>query len=248
MLFSVRRVKRVFVLVTIAIATCAVAVVVGWAGYALVAWLGYGRIQVDRRPDVLLDRFMPNYEIAERHESRVAAPATVTYAAACAFDLQQSPIIREIFRGREILLRAPHENQPLPTQLLAQTLRLGWGVLAEEPGHELVMGAVTRPWESQVTFHAVPPEQFASFTAPGYAQIVWTLSADRIDEHTSLFRTITRVRTTSADAREKFRRYWSIYSPGILLIRSEALRVVRSEAERRYRESGSDLPPSPCPR
>jgi hypothetical protein len=34
-----------------------------------------------------------------------------------------------------------------------------------------------------------------------------------------------------------FRRYWSIFSPGILLIRREALRVVRAEAERRYRES-----------
>jgi hypothetical protein len=240
--------KRALAAALIILATGAGTIVAGWTGYALVAWLGYGRLQVDRRPDALFDRFMPTYEIAERHETRVAAPASVTYAAACAFDLQQSAIVRAIFRGREILLRAPREREVLPTQLLAQTLRIGWGVLAEDPGHEFVMGAVTQPWEPQVTFHAVPPDRFASFGTPGYAQIAWSISADRIDERTSLLRTITRVRTTDAASREKFRRYWATYSPGILLIRFEALRVVRGEAERRYREMGRNAQPSPCPR
>src|ERR1700688_267519 len=149
--------KRAVSVALIALGTGAGTIVAGWTGYALVAWLGYGRLQVDRRPDALFDRFMPTYEIAERHETRVAAPASVTYAAACAFDLQQSAIVRAIFHGREILLRAPREREVLPTQLLAQTLRIGWGVLAEDPGHEFVMGAVTQPWEPQVTFHAVPP-------------------------------------------------------------------------------------------
>jgi hypothetical protein len=244
----VRGLKRALVIVAIAFATFIGAAIIGWAAYALVAWLGYSRIQVDRQPDPLVDRFMPKYEISERHEIRVAAPAHLTYAAACAFDLQQSAIIRGIFRGREILLHPPPERRTLPTQLLAQTLQIGWGVLAEEPGRELVMGAVTQPWEPQVVFRSLPPERFAAFDAPGFAQIVWTLSAQRIDARTSVFRTITRVRTTDENARQEFRRYWSIYSPGILLIRSEALRVVRSEAERRYREGGKDMPPAPCPR
>jgi hypothetical protein len=57
------------------------------------------------------------------------------------------------------------------------------------------------------------------------------------DMWTSVFRTVTRVRTTDPQARRMFRRYWSTFSPGILLIRREALRVVRAEAERRHRES-----------
>lgn len=236
------------VIVAVALPTCIGAIIVGWTFYALVAWFGYSRIQVDRQPDPLVDHFMPTYEISERFETRVAAPAYVTYAAACAFDLQQSAIIRGIFRGREILLHPPTEQRSLPTQLLAQTLQIGWGVLAEEPGREIVLGAVTRPWEPQVVFRSLRPERFAAFDTPGYAQIVWTLSALRINERASVFRTITRVRTTDADARQKFRRYWSTYSPGILLIRSEALRVVRSEAERRFREAVKDVPPEPCPR
>jgi hypothetical protein len=94
---------------------------------------------------------MPRYEIAERHETRVAAPAGVTHAAACAFDLQQSEVIQAVFRGRDVLMRAPHDDKPLPTQLLAKTRQLGWRVLAEDPSHELVMGPVTQPWEQQVT-------------------------------------------------------------------------------------------------
>ena len=58
-----------------------------------------------------------------------------------------------------------------------------------------------------MVFHSLPLERFAAFDAPEYAQIVWTLSAMRIDDRTSVFRTITRVRTTDADARRRFRRY-----------------------------------------
>jgi hypothetical protein len=38
--------------------------------------------------------------------------------------------------------------------------------------------------------------------------------------------------TTDAQSRRRFRRYWSVVSPGILLIRHETLRLVRREAER----------------
>jgi hypothetical protein len=131
---------------------------------------------------------------------------------------------------------APH-GQPAPREpLVGQTLRLGWGVLAEEPGRELVMGAVTQPWKGAVTFRRLAPEKFAAFDEPGYAKIVWTLLAEPLGASESIFRTVTRVRTTDAASRAKFRRYWSIFSPGILLIRSESLRVVRRNAERRYRE------------
>jgi hypothetical protein len=40
------------------------------------------------------------------------------------------------------------------------------------------------------------------------------------------------VSTTDATARRRFRRYWAVMSPGILLIRYEMLRLVRREAER----------------
>ena len=85
-------------------------------------------------------------------------------------------------------------------------------------------------------FRALPPEEFADFHDPGYAKIVWTLRADPIGGSESVFRTETRVTTTDAVSRSKFRRYWSLLSPGILLIRRLSLQPLRREAERRARD------------
>jgi len=60
--------------------------------------------------------------------------------------MQNSPLVRAIFKGREILLRARPEARSLPRGLLAQTKGLGWATLAEVPGREIVMGAATVPW------------------------------------------------------------------------------------------------------
>jgi hypothetical protein len=97
----------------------------------------------------------------------------------------------------------------------------------------LVMGAVTQPWRADVAFRALPPEEFAAFSEPGYVKIAWTLRADPIGPSTSVFRTETRAIATDSDSRVRFRRYWAFLSPGILLIRYELLRLLETEAERR---------------
>jgi len=119
-----------------------------------------------------------------------------------------------------------------PTGLFALTQSLGWRVLAEVPGREVVMGAATRPWEANVTFRGVPPDEFAAFDEAGYVKIAWTLRADPLSPIESVFRTETRVIATDATARAKFRRYWSLVSPGIIAIRWVMLQPVKREAER----------------
>jgi hypothetical protein len=208
-------------------------VLVGWAGYTAVQWVGYGRVGLDRRTDPLLERFMREYEVAERHETQVRAPAGVTFAAALSLRLEQSRLIRGIFRAREMLMRvSPKEGDAARLPLLEQMQRLGWGVLAEEPERILVMGAVTQPWKRDVSFHALPPAAFADFKTPGYVQILWTLETEPLTQSTCVFRTRTRVRTTDAGARRLFRRYWAFLSPGIRLIRLESLRIVKNQAQR----------------
>jgi hypothetical protein len=91
---------------------------------------------------------------------------------------------------------------------------LGWVVLAEKPGCEIVVGAVTQPWEANVTFRSVSTERFAAFNEPGYVKIVWTLRADAIGDAASIFRTETRAVATDASATREFRRYWAFLSPG----------------------------------
>jgi hypothetical protein len=94
------------------------------------------------------------------------------------------------------------------------------------------MGAVTKPWEPNVVFRALPPGEFAAFNDPDYVKIVWTLRADPIDATHSLFTTETRAIATDEPSRRKFRRYWSFFSPGIILIRWMTLRPLKAAAER----------------
>jgi hypothetical protein len=210
-----------------------------YAAYVGVTWFRYGNVAppAAEDEDPLLDHFFPAYEIVERHQIRVAAPAAVTLDAARDVDLQASPLVRTIIRAREVILRATPDDRRRPRGLLAETQALGWGVLADVPEREVVVGAVTRPWEANVTFHSLPPDQFAEFKEAGYVKIAWTIRAEPITASESIFRTETRAIATDPTARTKFRRYWSFLSPGIIVIRWALLGPVKKEAERRAREA-----------
>jgi hypothetical protein len=202
-------------------------------------WLQYG---YPPSPDIdetdrLLNEFIPTYEVVERHHVRVAAPAAIALAAACDMDLAQSAIVRGIFKTRELVLCAQPDKVRSPRTLLAWARELGWAVLAEIPDREVVLGAVTRPWDANPVFRPLPPQEFARFHEPGYAKIVWTLRADPINATESIARTETRVATTDLTARKAFRRYWSLVSPGVEVIRWVSLRLVKREAEGRMRRS-----------
>ncbi len=215
----------------------AAAAAAGYAAYVGIAWSRYGHACPPRpeEQDPLLDRFMPEYEVAERHHIRVAAPAAMTLAAAQETDLQASPLVRTIIKAREVILGATPDDRARPRGLFREMQALGWGVLADVPGREVVVGAVTRPWEPNVTFRALPPDRFATFDEPGYVKIAWTLRAEPIGSSDSIFRTETRARATDPASRAQFRRYWSFFSPGIILIRWAVLRPVKEAAERSVR-------------
>jgi len=212
-----------------------------YAGLVGFAWLRYGHAPAPAADEVdpLLDAFIPHYDVVERHHVAIGAPAAVTFGALMDMDLEESLLIRAIFKGREICIGADPDVEGRPRGLVSMTKALGWVVLAVVPGRELVMGAVTRPWEPNVVFRGIPPERFAAFNEPGYVKIVWTLRADAGGGRSSVARTETRVLAIDAEARRKFRRYWSRVSPGVALIRQLSLRLVKKEAERRaYVESG----------
>jgi hypothetical protein len=210
----------------------------GYAAYAGAAWTRYGHATRTRRPeeeDGILDRFMPLYDVVERHHVRVAAPAPVALAAAREMDLLESRVVRAIFKGRELMLGATPDDpgDGEPRGLLEAALAIGWGVLADQSGREVVLGAITKPWEPDPVFRDLLPGEFAAFGDPGYVKIVWTLRADPVDDRECIFRTETRAMATDIDARMKFRRYWALVSPGVELIRRAMLVSLKREAERR---------------
>lgn len=218
--------------------TVAATAAIAAAGYAALVVFNraqYGKVKgfAEKGKDSLLDRFIPEPEVAEQHQIGIDAPADVVMAAAREIEFLKSPVIRAIFKMRELALGGAPDGRDHPTALVDQMQSIGWVVLAEQPGREIVFGTATQPWQAAPVFRSIPTGEFRDFAEPGYVKIVWTLRADPIDADASIFRTETRAVATDAAARGKFRRYWSFLSPGIILIRWASLRPLKAEAERR---------------
>jgi hypothetical protein len=183
----------------------------------------------------LLDRFVPQPDMRERHEITIRAPARIVFDVARNFDMHSIPMVQAIFwiRGKVLGARAPAGNRP--TGLVDETLSMGWGRLAEEPGRFFVAGAVCQPWQADVAFSPIPPEQFASFAGPDRVKIAWTLEAEALEPALTRFASETRAVATDDKARVKFRRYWRLARIGIVMIRRLLLPALRRQAERRWR-------------
>jgi hypothetical protein len=182
----------------------------------------------------ILDRFVPNPDVRERHEITIKAPAGLVLEIARNFDMQSIPMVRAIFWLRAKLLGGRISDVRSATGLLDEMVRLGWKCLAEEPGHLLVAGAVCQPWSTDVIFSPIAAEQFADYSGPDQVKIVWTLEAEALGPTLTRFATETRAAATDDLARIKFRRYWRVFGIGIVMIRRLLLPALRRQAERQW--------------
>ncbi|HSG32954.1 MAG TPA: hypothetical protein VLA37_00350 [Sphingomonadaceae bacterium] len=188
----------------------------------------------DREKAAVLDRFVPRPDAGGRHEITIHAPAEVVLDVARNFDMQSIPMIRAIFWLRAKVLGARMPAARPATGLVSEMLGLGWGCLTEEAGHFFVAGAACQPWQADVVFSPIAPEQFATYAEPDQVKIAWTLEAEALGPALTRFATETRVVATDDQARKKFRRYWRIFGIGIVMIRRLLLPALRREAERQW--------------
>jgi hypothetical protein len=208
-----------------------------YAAYAGFTWLRYGHAKPSSRDkgDAMLDQFMPSYDVAIRDDVCVAAPAEITQRVASGIDIQRLAVARVLFNARSALLGGDQEEAGRSRPLLAWMTSLGWIVLAEIPGRAVVIGTITRPWEADATTRIVPPVEFAAFDEPDYVKITTAWGATPLRSGACRFTLRTRVTTTDAIARRRFRRYWSLFSPGSLLIRYVGRYLIKGQAERQAR-------------
>ena len=221
----------------------------GYALYAGATWMRYRHVKSAAQgaePDLLMDSLMPHCEVIERHHIAVDAPAEITLRAAMDQELTAIPLVRAVFKARELVMGSTTPDRSLPSGLTAMVLSIGWRIVAETPGREAVFGAVTQPWKANVVFRGLPPRDFAGFQDPGYVKIIWSLRADPIDASHSIFRTETRAVATDPAARRKFRLYWSFVSPGVAFIRRMSLRPLKSAAQALYSTQAANLASQPA--
>ena len=202
--------------------------------YATVSWLRYGHAKQGKFRDPLIDGVIPDYEVSVRHRISVNAPLEITFDTIRNTEFERSPIVRMLLKTREIVMKAKRVEHRLPHALVEEMAALGWTVLAEEQGREIVLGTATQPWKPNPIFRSVPPAQFAEFQEPGYAKIVLSLRVDPIADERCDVSTETRVETTDASSRALFRSYWAFLSPGVDIIRRVLLQQIKAEAESRY--------------
>jgi hypothetical protein len=156
------------------------------------------------------------------HEVEVRAAPGEVDSALQTLDLGGSWMVRVLFAVRGL---------PREALRLDGLERLGFRILGRAPGEELVLGLIGRFWrwhERPVPFRA---SDFGGFSEPGYARAAWNFSIAPLGEGRTRLRTETRVACTDEGSRRAFRRYWRVVRPFSGLIRMEALRAIRGQAE-----------------
>ena len=190
---------------------------------------------------MLIDRYLPRYDMRSSHEIEIDAPPEVTYRVARELDLSDSPIAKVLFGLRSVpRLLAGGEGPPLNGLTLDTLLESGFKVLGEEPSEELVVGVVGQFWRPASGIRDVPAELFTQFERPGFAKATMNLRV-RPRGAGSRFSTETRVLCIDAAARLRFKLYWTLIGPFSGFIRGEMLRSVKNNAERAAQASVGSL-------
>lgn len=185
-------------------------------------------------PAMLIEQYLPTFDVRDYHELAVQGEPERAYAALRSVDFNRSSLVRALFAVRTLpsrLLSRGVKPAPQLASFLETAVALGWVIFEELPGRELVAGAITQPWASVVRFVGLPAPEFVAFAEPGFAKIVWTLGVQPRAAGSCVLSTETRVLTTDAASRRKFRRYWFVFSPGIRLIRHAALNLAKRDLE-----------------
>jgi hypothetical protein len=182
---------------------------------------------------VLIDRFLPTYDVIEHHETTVDAPVDVTYRAVREFDLARSPVVLALLTLRGLPGLFTGAVKPSRRLGFDEVMRSGFVLLTEEPGREIVLGVVGRFWQVSSGIHRIEPEEFVDFDAPGFAKAAWNFVVSERPGGGSTVVTETRVACTDADSRRKFTCYWRLVGPFSGLIRRVLLRGIKRDAESR---------------
>lgn len=203
-------------------------------------------------PQLLIDHFLPTYDVGVVHADVFRASPAQCYLAACELDLFKTPAIRTLIGIRGLPQRVASTLRPRGTTNSGEATRrtfrfrdmvdLGWIALGETSGVEMVLGQVSRPWKGIAVSAQVPttPEQFASFDESGFAKIAASLRVDPYGSNSAIVTMETRVAITDDTSRRRFRRYWLVIGPFSSLIRRMALRLLATELRRSTPDTPGD--------
>jgi hypothetical protein len=199
---------------------------------------------------LLLDGALPEFGFSRLECVALAAAPPVAYEAARGLDLLtiRSPLLNAAMSARGLPERLRGRSMPTPPSLRVADLfdttgeaweGQPWVALGENPGRELVFGAVGKPWRASIEWRRVEPEHFTSFDEAGWAKMAAAFVVHPYGTRRSLLTYEARTACTDPASTARFSRYWTLVSPGVGVVLRGTLRAVKAAAEQGSRPAGA---------
>jgi hypothetical protein len=197
---------------------------------------------------LIIDGVLPRYDVTRIDVCVVDAPPDVVYDAARHLDFLEissrlvdaAMWLRSAPTTVAAKLRGEEPPPPPPSMRLGDlfdhpedTGLEGWIGLGEDPGREIVFGAVGAFWEADIPWQTIDPADFREYAEPGMAKIAASFTAIPLGEGRTLLAYEARTVGTNAEASKKFMRYWRFVNRFVGVIMRAALRTIAADAENR---------------
>jgi hypothetical protein len=185
----------------------------------------------------MLDQYVDASDAALAAHAIVSAPAEVTFEAARTLDLLEvtTPLLAASFWVRGLPAKVLHRPEPPPPDKLTLEGDLGlpgWMLLGQNPGREIVFGAIGVFWTPTIRWNLdVTASGFAAFDEPGWGKIACNYSTFPYGAHRTLLTYECRTLTTDAESGRLFLRYWWLIRPFVQHIMNATVRTIATHAE-----------------
>jgi hypothetical protein len=186
---------------------------------------------------LLIDAFMPTFDVAIAEHAIVRRDPATTFHAARALDFMSihTPVLDLAMWARGVPARVTgRAEEPPPRLVLSEGDALpGWVLLGETPDHEIAFGAVGKFWQPSIEWRDVDVDEFAAFAEPGWGKIVASFSVVPYGERAALLTYECRTKTSDERSEQQFARYWMVVGPFVGHIFRATVRTIREDAEQR---------------
>jgi hypothetical protein len=201
---------------------------------------------------MVVDEFLPTYDVSDAVASVVDADVAATWDALLEADLievgRRRPlagffnvlralpdITSKLVHGKSLL--KPPDRMRLKDMTEMTLGEGGWVLLGERPHDEIALGLVGKFWRPVIPFARVSADEFTDFARPGWAKTVFSLSVRGLEQGT-LLSGVMRTATTDGHARRWFRRYWTLgVGSGAHVLVNGLLELVKERAETKVARS-----------
>ncbi|HWA73931.1 MAG TPA: hypothetical protein VG937_16425, partial [Polyangiaceae bacterium] len=125
----------------------------------------------------MLDQLIPTPRLLELDGVDLATSPARAWQLVRHENLATSPLIHALFALRELprRLRGDHTKLTLRIDDLESSReKPGFQILAEDPLHEFVVGAIGKVWQAEIPFvHVDDARQYAEFSDAGFVKVAW---------------------------------------------------------------------------